>query len=1110
MNSASILIVDDKASSREFLKTLLEHHGYRTLEAADGAEALQLARSARPDLIITDILMPTMDGYELVRQLRADRDLAATRVIFCSAHYEEREVQALARECGVSSLISKPFPANKVLAAVENALGANPPRSASNIPPSPAAPSPDFDREHLRLLTDKLSQKADDLQATNNRLAALLHLSTQFASELDTRRLLQSFVHGIREIVGARAAVVGILDPSGLRFRALITSGMSADGADAPGSPDPDSELLQPIVRLGRLARIAGSRAAKPSLVLTPDSAPFQAWLGAPITSLNHIYGFAGLIDKPGADGFTEEDEHTAQILCAQVGRIYQNGSLYAEAMSHAANIEREMAARVEAERALAEREERIRLLLDSTAEAIYGMDLDGRCTFANAACVRLLGYRSQEELIGRVLPSLPHQWHPGAGIRNQPIHTEHETFLRADGTTCPVEYWSYPIVRGEEMVGAVVTFLDITQRRHLEAQYREAQRRLRHAVVSSPAVLLIREVQADHIGDITWISDNLPDILGYRPQDALDPDWWPSNTHPDDVGRIVSEREIALMTQNMYSREYRFRHADGSYRWIRSEFRLLRDSEGRALEAVGAWIDLSERKRVEEEQRALREQLQQAQKLESVGRLAGGVAHDFNNLLTVINGYSDLLVRDLPEGGELSEMAAEIGLAGHRAAELTRQLLLLSRKQVAETRDVNLNTVIEEVRKMLARVIGEDIKLEFELDPELGYVLADPSQLHQVLMNLAVNARDAMPQGGTLLIQTRNISLESAIVDRHTDIQPGAYIELVVRDTGVGMSRETLEHLFEPFFTTKAVGQGTGLGLATVYGIVKQAGGAIWVYSEPQKGSSFKIYLPRVEAGDLPPEKPRPTADKLRGSETILVVEDQEQLLKIAASVLRGYGYQVLTADSPYAALRQSASFSGEIQLLLTDMVMPEMNGVELAERLQSARPRMRLLFMSGYSERRFPGPQSAGSGVPGAHLDKPFSPEQLALKVKEVLATPRPATILLVDDEAAVRKLLRGVLSCDGYHVLEADNGRDALRQMENNSVDLVLTDLSMPEQDGFETITQLRQARPNLKIVATSGHFAGPLLSAAEYLGANASLAKPIEPDQLRAIVARLLAP
>jgi signal transduction histidine kinase/CheY-like chemotaxis protein len=532
---------------------------------------------------------------------------------------------------------------------------------------------------------------------------------------------------------------------------------------------------------------------------------------------------------------------------------------------------------------------------------------------------------------------------------------------------------------------------------------------------------------------------------------------------------------------------------------------RLIRDETGRPSEVVGAWSDITERKCAEDERSKLREQLQQAQKLESVGRLAGGVAHDFNNLLTVINGYGDMLLKDLAPDDPMYESVSEMREAGQRAAVLVRQLLLVSRKQVTQASAVNLNDIITEVGKMLARVIGEDIRLESVLSPSLGCVLADPGQLHQVLMNLAVNARDAMPGGGTLLIETANIDLEESYAEQHAEVKPGPYVQLKVSDTGIGMTKDVMAHLFEPFFTTKKPGEGTGLGLATVYGIVKQSGGTVWAYSEPGEGTVFMIYLPRIDAGVKLLREPEPTPASLRGTETILVVEDQEQLRKMVVRVLRSYGYRVLDAANPGQALLHSER-AGSIHLLLTDIVMPGMSGPELAGRIKPLRPAMEIVFMSGYSELAITGRLE----LTGSYLPKPFSPEALATKVRGVLGAPRSAgTILVVDDEPGIRHLLRKLLTGVGYRVLEAGNGREAIQQVATSKVDLVIMDLVMPELEGIETIQALHRKLPQLKLIAMSGQFASPMLRVAEHLGAQVSLAKPIQPDELLEAVARMIA-
>lgn len=506
---------------------------------------------------------------------------------------------------------------------------------------------------------------------------------------------------------------------------------------------------------------------------------------------------------------------------------------------------------------------EHIRLLLDSTAEGIYGTDLEGCCTFANAAAARLLGYAGPGELRGRNIHALIHHSredgtpYPQEECRifrafrqNQGCHVDNEIFWRADGSGFPAEYWSYPIRRDGQVVGSVVTFLDIAERRHLENQHRRDQQRLRDVVASSPAVLFTLEITEDHVRGLSWTSENLLEILGYPPEAAIGTDWALSNVHPEDLERVTAQTNADLFTRGRSTVEFRFRHGDGSYCWTRSDMRLIHDQTGRPSEVVGAWSDITERRRAEEEQSRLRDQLHQAQRLESVGRLATGVAHDFKNLLTVINGYSALLLKQLTPSDPMHDGLTEIKKAGQRAEALVRQLLLLSRKEITQASEVNLNDVITEFEAMLATVIGGGIRLETVLSASLGLVLADPGQLLQVLMNLAVNARDAMPGGGTLLIETTNIGVEEA--KQYAELKPGPYVQLRVSDTGSGMTKKVMSRIFELFFTTKKPGEGTGLGLPIVYGIVKQSNGSIWVYSQPGEGTTFWIYLPRIADGQI------------------------------------------------------------------------------------------------------------------------------------------------------------------------------------------------------------------------------------------------------------------
>jgi signal transduction histidine kinase len=415
-------------------------------------------------------------------------------------------------------------------------------------------------------------------------------------------------------------------------------------------------------------------------------------------------------------------------------------------------------------------------------------------------------------------------------------------------------------------------------------------------------------------------------------------------------------------------------------------EDRALLDSEGKITGIRATIQDVTERKRAEEEKALLQEQLRQSQKMEAIGKLAGGVAHDFNNLLTVIQGYSELILKGLNPDNRLCQDVREILNASERASSLTRQLLAFSRKQVLQPKVLDLNLHVSNMDKMLRRMIGEDIELVTLLAKDLGRIKADPGQIEQVILNLAVNAKDAMLSGGKLTIQTANVELDENYARSHIIVTPGNYVILSVSDTGVGMTPEIKERIFEPFFTTKEKGKGTGLGLSTVYGIVQQSGGNIWVYSEPGLGTTFKIYLPRIEEGT---ESLRPAAvstKPLGGSETILLVEDEEMVRKLACTVLEKNGYRVLEAPNGEEALRIAQEHSAkQIHLMITDVVMPRMSGRELADCLESVRPEMKVLYMSGYTDDAIIHHGVLDPGI--AYIQKPFAPDVLALKVREVL---------------------------------------------------------------------------------------------------------------------------
>jgi signal transduction histidine kinase/CheY-like chemotaxis protein len=419
---------------------------------------------------------------------------------------------------------------------------------------------------------------------------------------------------------------------------------------------------------------------------------------------------------------------------------------------------------------------------------------------------------------------------------------------------------------------------------------------------------------------------------------------------------------------------------------WYNITIDPILDELGHLLGAVNIISDITERKQAEERMKTLQEQFLQSQKMEAIGQLAGGVAHDFNNLLTVINGYSDLILEDIDEKNRFFQDVKEIKKASEHAASLTRQLLAFSRKQILQPKILDINSVVLNMDKMLRRMIGEDIQMVTLLSKDLGRMKADPGQIEQVILNLAVNARDAMPKGGKLTIETANVELDEEYAHTHINVTPGRYVMLSISDNGIGMSKEIIEHIFEPFFTTKEKEKGTGLGLSTVYGIIKQSGGNIWIYSEPGQGTTFKIYLPQLEKDDEMIEQSDLSHQSLQGSETILLVEDEEGVRRVARAILERNGYSILEASNAEEALRTvQENHSYPIHLLLTDVVMPGMNGRELADRLILKRPGMKVLFMSGYTGNAIIHHEILKVGM--AYIQKPFTPNTLTHKVREFL---------------------------------------------------------------------------------------------------------------------------
>jgi PAS domain S-box-containing protein len=542
---------------------------------------------------------------------------------------------------------------------------------------------------------------------------------------------------------------------------------------------------------------------------------------------------------------------------------------------------------------------------------------------------------------------------------------------IHKDGHHVPVEVNTRLVLENGVPVGVTGVARDITERKRAEAELR----RLAAAVEETADSIVI----TDKDGDIQYVNPAFERVTGYSKEEVLNQN--PRILKSGKTGEAVYKELWETITRgDVWTGHLINRRKNGTFVEERVTISAIYDESHQIVNYVAVKQDISDLILLEE-------QLRQSQKMEAIGQLAGGVAHDFNNLLTAINGYSSLALQRLEDDHPIRSYLEEVIKAGDRAANLTRQLLAFGRKQILQPLALNLNDVVADMNKMLRRLIGEDIQLTAKFDPALRKTKADPGQIEQVLVNLVVNARDAMPRGGHLTIETSNFEMDSEYASKHVGVQPGWYVVLKVSDTGTGMEDETKARIFEPFFTTKEKGKGTGLGLSTVYGIVKQSGGNIWVYSEPGKGTSFKVYLPQIEYSSEPEERPVVEVAAVGGSETILLVEDEDVVRGLARKILEAAGYLVLEANGGADAVRLCQEHEGPIHLLLTDVVMPSTSGREVAEQVTLLRPTIRVLFMSGYTDAAIVHHGILDSSV--EFIQKPFSPSTLAKKIREVLDT-------------------------------------------------------------------------------------------------------------------------
>ena len=631
---------------------------------------------------------------------------------------------------------------------------------------------------------------------------------------------------------------------------------------------------------------------------------------------------------------------------------------------------------------ALRESEERYRRLVELCPDGVL-VQSNGRIAFVNLTGSKILAAERPQLLVGTLLLDLVHpDLRDETRARLAPLDSEQrvEAFetrmVRLDGGVLDVEIAATPFPH-QGKPAAQIMIRDVTARKETEAALRRQSEFIRTITESMGEGLYV----IDRAGRVSFMNPASERLLGWTREELMFRDLHQMTHYRKPDGSPLAKHECALHhameTGTTVRRDDSFIRKDGT---VLPAFAICSPLTSATDEIVGAVIvfhDVTER-------RALEEQLLHSQKMEAVGRLAGGIAHDFNNLLSVVSGYSEMVLAGLDEDDERRARMLEVLRAADRATGLTRQLLAFGRRQVIEPRNLDLNGVVSDVERMLHRLIGEDVQISTKLAADLGRIKADPGQVEQVLINLAVNARDAMPDGGKLILETANVVLDEDLVRGTLDVEAGPYVLLSVSDTGIGMDHKVKEHLFEPFFTTKEAGKGSGLGLATVHGIMKQSGGHVWVYSEPGWGTTFKLYFPLAPSPDASPEESAP-ADAVGGTETILVVEDDDLVRSLIREFLTSMGYVVILAADPGEALEIATERPEEIDLLLTDVVMPGMSGRDLVDRVATIAPHIRVLFMSGYTDESVASRGILQDGL--AFLQKPFSRQTISAKVRKVL---------------------------------------------------------------------------------------------------------------------------
>jgi two-component system cell cycle sensor histidine kinase/response regulator CckA len=835
-----------------------------------------------------------------------------------------------------------------------------------------------------------------------------------FVAPEDRERTISAFV-GLIETGQVRTLEVNLLKRDGTRLPCLISASLIQD---ASGRPQAIIGVAQDVSDLRRAEDALANHLQFMRVLLDtiPNPIFYKDAQGAYL-SCNKAFGELLGITPEEIFGKTVYDLHPKEladkyhqmdlvVLQNAAGQVYEVPLQAADGTRHHVMIHKATFANAEgnvmglvgtivdisdlkrAEEAIRESEARLRAIFEHAPVGITMVDPSGRFLQTNPAFQAILGY-SATELQNLTFQQLTHPEDlPGnlqlqeellAGQRQ--YYSLEKRYLRKDGEIVWVYLMLSRLTNARGEVRVVGTVLDITAQKRAEAALRESEQRFR---LMAETIQDAFWISSPKLATKVYVSPGYQTIFGRNCEELYQsPQSFLEAVHPDDRELVQSQIMLNESQGLPFSQEFRIIRPDGSVGWIHNRGFPVKDDQGRVILYTGVARDITER-------RTLEQQLLLAQKMEAVGRLAGGVAHDFNNLLMAIASYGEIMREKIPKDDLLYSYLEDILKATDRATALTGQLLTFSRKYIARPRVIDLNQVILDLKRMLQRLITEDIELKIITAPSLGKVKADPGYLNQIIMNLVINARDALVCGGQIIVETSEVNFDTSRPTRFGVAPPGPYVALEVSDSGIGINEEVQTHIFEPFFTTKEPGKGTGLGLSIVYGVIKQSGGFIDLESEPGLGSTFTIYLPRLEAEVEPTETKAPKRKKFRGEETILMVEDEDVLRTLLAKFLRLHGYAVLEARHGDEALQICAQHQGPIHLMVTDVVMPKMSGRVLADRISSSRPEMKVLFMSGYTEDEVV--QRGVADLSVAFLQKPFKPIDLARQIQVVLHPQRP----------------------------------------------------------------------------------------------------------------------